>query len=401
MTRPFALLAVLLLAPASGATAQVLEASSDATIRRSLCLGQLCPDNPTGSFSLDAAGGATLRLHDGNTRIDFDDSTTNPSFPQNKWSLVANDTAPSGADYFAIEDVTGGGVRPFVVEAGAPANGLYVADDGKIGLGTMLPQENLHIIGGGTFGNVGIRFEDATDFPYIWDMQGTSIGFFLRDVTGSETPFFVGPGAPGNSLMVGSSGRVGVGASSPAAALHVEREDGSASILVENTGGNAGVPREMFKMASNGGSYFTLENSGSGTAWYFVHENAAPNRFIISDAVADGPEMSLTADGDLTVPGTFISGSTTLNVPDYVFEPGYDLRPLSEVSAFIDQNGHLPEVPSAAQIAKDGLDMTDMQMRLLKKVEELTLYTLAQEAELTRLRALEARLEALEALEAR
>jgi hypothetical protein len=68
-----------------------------------------------------------------------------------------------------------------------------------------------------------------------------------------------------------------------------------------------------------------------------------------------------------------------LNVPDYVFAHDYALRPLSEVQAFIDENSHLPDVPSAAEIAAKGVDMTAMQMTLLKKVEELTLYTLELE----------------------
>ena len=119
---------------------------------------------------------------------------------------------------------------------------------------------------------------------------------------------------------------------------------------------------------------------------------------IIADGVTDGPEFSLTAGGDITIPGSFISGATTLNVPDYVFDDGYALRPLSEVASFIDAHSHLPDVPSAAQIADAGLDMTAMQMTLLKKVEELTLYTLEQEAELTRLRGIEARLAQLETL---
>ncbi|MEM9581078.1 MAG: hypothetical protein AAF891_10360, partial [Pseudomonadota bacterium] len=94
------------------------------------------------------------------------------------------------------------------------------------------------------------------------------------------------------------------------------------------------------------------------------------------------PEMELFQSGDLAISGNYISAGTTLTVPDYVFADDYDLRPLSEVRAFIDTNSHLPEVPSAAMIAENGLDMTDMQMTLLKKVEELTLYTLAQEEKL-------------------
>ena len=131
----------------------------------------------------------------------------------------------------------------------------------------------------------------------------------------------------------------------------------------------------------------TLDNQESGKSWFIVHENADPHRFIIADGVNDGPELELSAGGDLTVQGNFISGATTLNVPDYVFGPDYALRPLAEVAAFIGTNRHLPEVPSAAEIAAQGLDMTDMQMALLKKVEELTLYTLEQEDRIARLEA--------------
>ena len=68
-----------------------------------------------------------------------------------------------------------------------------------------------------------------------------------------------------------------------------------------------------------------------------------------------------------------------MNVPDYVFADDYALRPLADVQAFIDANSHLPDVPSEADIKANGVDMTQMQMVLLKKVEELTLYTLEQD----------------------
>lgn len=59
---------------------------------------------------------------------------------------------------------------------------------------------------------------------------------------------------------------------------------------------------------------------------------------------------------------------------DYVFEEDYQLRPLSEVEQFIEQNGHLPEVPSAEKVAEEGIDLGSMDATLLKKIEELTLY---------------------------
>ncbi len=63
---------------------------------------------------------------------------------------------------------------------------------------------------------------------------------------------------------------------------------------------------------------------------------------------------------------------------DYVFEDGYYLRPLSEVEFFIKVNGHLPNVPPAKEIEKEGLDLGEANRILMEKVEELTLYLIEQ-----------------------
>jgi hypothetical protein len=59
---------------------------------------------------------------------------------------------------------------------------------------------------------------------------------------------------------------------------------------------------------------------------------------------------------------------------DYVFQPGYRLRPLSEIGAFIEENHHLPDIPSEAEVKENGLSLGEMQAKLLAKVEELTLH---------------------------
>ena len=64
---------------------------------------------------------------------------------------------------------------------------------------------------------------------------------------------------------------------------------------------------------------------------------------------------------------------------DFVFEENYPLRPLSEVSDFIQANKHLPEIPSAADMVNNGLDMGEFQIKLLQKIEELTLYIIEQD----------------------
>ena len=76
-----------------------------------------------------------------------------------------------------------------------------------------------------------------------------------------------------------------------------------------------------------------------------------------------------------------------------MFSPFYSLRSLQEVEAFIKQHKHLPEVPSAGEVAKKGLDVGENQVVLLKKVEELTLYIIEQDK---RLEVLEGALQALQ-----
>ena len=75
---------------------------------------------------------------------------------------------------------------------------------------------------------------------------------------------------------------------------------------------------------------------------------------------------------------------------DYVFDPRYELMPLDKLRDYIALNGHLPTMPKGADVEADGgMEVGDLQLRLVKTVEEQTLYILQLEA---RLEAMEARL---------
>ena len=73
--------------------------------------------------------------------------------------------------------------------------------------------------------------------------------------------------------------------------------------------------------------------------------------------------------------------------PDYVFEPSYKLRDLSELEAFIRQNKHLPGLPSQAEISHQGIPLVSTQKALVEKVEELTLYIIALQKQIDSLKA--------------
>ncbi len=92
----------------------------------------------------------------------------------------------------------------------------------------------------------------------------------------------------------------------------------------------------------------------------------------------------------------------TSNWPDYVFNPAYELKPLQDVARFISVHGHLPDVPKAQLLEKEGISVGQVNEILMKKVEELTLYLIEKDLELKECRDLlkenTARLERLESI---
>lgn len=91
----------------------------------------------------------------------------------------------------------------------------------------------------------------------------------------------------------------------------------------------------------------------------------------------------------LDVRGTIRANEILVNIPsgaDFVFDTNYSLMPLSELSEYVQQNKHLPEVKSAEQMEQDGVTMGEFQIQLLQKVEELTLYIIQQQEEINSLK---------------
>lgn len=94
---------------------------------------------------------------------------------------------------------------------------------------------------------------------------------------------------------------------------------------------------------------------------------------------------SIIADGNIRASEIIVSTTGA----DFVFADDYQLRPLSEVKTFIQENKHLPEIKSAQEMRENGVGINELQTQLLQKIEELTLYILQQEE---RIKALEAEL---------
>lgn len=123
-------------------------------------------------------------------------------------------------------------------------------------------------------------------------------------------------------------------------------------------------------MMTNWGSYLQF---GTSNAYNFGITNTAMT-IDPSGNVGIGttnPQYKLAVNGNIGAQDIIV---TNTGWSDYVFRPGYRLRPLSEVSAFIQKNHHLPDIPTEAEVKEKGVSLGDIQAKLLAKVEELTLH---------------------------
>ncbi|MGE0826868.1 MAG: hypothetical protein AB7G75_31860 [Candidatus Binatia bacterium] len=360
----------------------------DLIVQMSLCVGFDCINNE--SFGFD-----TIRMKENNTRIKFDDTSTSAGFPNHDWQLTANDSASGGAERFSIEDITAARV-PFTILGNAPSNSLFIDALGRIGLRTATPAQDLHLTVGDT---PTVRLEQNTSSGFTaqnWDVAGNETNFFIRDVTnGSRLPFRIRPGAPTSSLDIAADGKVGIGTQSPQATIHVFGEDtadvfggiGPSPGAGNGTGFNFGYAGASFGRSAG---FFNVRNDMAAVApnpsLRFMTRNV--QRMIIDNQGYVGiglvgtnplPSQMLDVNGNIRAAGSFISGAQTLTVPDYVFAPDYKLLPLKQLAAYVEKERHLPEIPPAQEIKEKGVNLSEMQMQLLKKIEELTLYTLQQQ----------------------
>ena len=103
-------------------------------------------------------------------------------------------------------------------------------------------------------------------------------------------------------------------------------------------------------------------------------DNVQPTEFDYGDEIGD---YLLWVENGIVSEDFAIAN--TDNWSDHVLQDDYDLKPLSEVETFIQEEGHLPGVPSAEQVKNNGYTVHNMTRTLLEKVEELTLHTIAQQ----------------------
>jgi hypothetical protein len=199
-------------------------------------------------------------------------------------------------------------------DAGNLVEAMHIAGNGAIGIGTINPISKLDVEGNASM-LTGVH---KMYFSELYSFDITKAGFRNN---------------AGNLVMNAKNGGI----------LFLNR-DVTAETHIQSFSGSDAIDIAVFK--SNGSVGIGTSNTSDPSFRLFV-ETGIRTRRVKVDATTWA---------------------------DYVFRKDYRLPELKHVEAFIKVNQHLPDVPSAAEVEKNGLDLGDTQALLLKKIEELTLY---------------------------
>jgi hypothetical protein len=264
------------------------------------------------------------------------------------WSLVHNQTN----DFLLEADNNNNYRRPFQVKFSAPTNSLYINQNGKVGIGTDNPQTPLHVIGD----KIVIEAQDDPNSSIITsgiDLKMTGYGNTnYWSVHRRGQTFAPNPQESNNFLISYFNNSSPTPHWVPAQSI--------------DTFGNVYFRRVAIALGLN-----ALTNMPGG--------NTDGYKLYVGDSMlAEKIKVALRG---------------TSAWSDYVFEKDYQLMPLADVESYIKQNKHLPNIPSAQEVVEKGLDLAEMDAKLLAKIEELTLHLIEIEKQNI---ALKKRLETLE-----
>jgi hypothetical protein len=295
---------------------------------------------------------------------------------------------------------------------------ILIDNEGRVGIGTATPSSNLHVYGTrsvatieatptGDHASVVIKAagNNGGGAPSVYFKRGdVNYGaiFVERGTGGGNTPMFSGTDntdfvigttaelpikfATNNhaKMVLAADGKFGVGSLSPLTALHVDGK-----VAGGEAASNSGTPNGIFTMSTYGtGIIASMGLEANATTQYFWLQPRYINQAVFYNTVLNPnggsvgigtttPSEKLAVNGNIKANGNILAKKLIVSQsgwPDYVFDPAYKLKPLSELSAFIQQYKHLPDMPSAKEVEEKGISVGDNQALLLKKIEELTLY---------------------------
>ncbi|OEK08825.1 hypothetical protein A8C32_00685 [Flavivirga aquatica] len=291
-----------------------------------------------------------------------------------------------------------------------------IESSGDVGIGTTNPLGSLHIKNSpmwssANYGanllidgnrNNSIAFLDANSSSPLAITNHFGKFFFSKmPDLGNKTS------APTNLLTINNTGDVGIGTTNPLGTLHIKNSlmwssaNYGANLLIDGNRNNSiafldANSSSPLAITNHFGKFFFSKMPDLGD------KTSAPTNLLTINNTGDvgigttNPDMKLTVNGNIHAKEVKID--LDIPAPDYVFKKGYYLRSIEEIENFIKKNSHLPEIPSAKEFKQNGIMQAEMDMNLLKKIEELTLYTIQQQKEIRRLKLIEERVSEIEKL---
>ncbi|MEL7147664.1 MAG: hypothetical protein AAFO69_14920 [Bacteroidota bacterium] len=259
-------------------------------------------------------------------------------------------------------------------------------DNGHVGIGTLSPQAKLDILHTGTLGG---KFDPSKAYLRISSgghgllLDNNEIysdhGLFLGSSYSQDFVFRnVGPNTYTDQMIIKSDGKVGIGTNSPDDRLTVEGD-----VNIGGTGNGRIKTRHIDGKSHTSTNFGTLFLNYNSTAPVHVGRSSNQSNLLIHGKVGVGistPSEALEVNGSIRAKEIRCEASPW---PDYVFTDDYQLNSLSSIAAFISENGHLPNIPSAAEVEQNGIALGEMNAKLLEKIEELTLYAIDQDQTVT------------------
>jgi hypothetical protein len=238
--------------------------------------------------------------------------------------------------------------------------------------------------GGWTDDGTTVRLTTSTDKVGIGT---TTVGTKLQVNGNAAIGYGSSVAGPANGLLVNSQILIGQN-QVPPTLRQIVAGTGTGQSTIELFGGKTSWTSIYFADTLQGSGEYegALQYNHSDNHMDFYTNHAERMRITSTGQVAIGKTTaSFTVDvsGGLRADSIIASkvriNNWTLEAPDYVFNKNYNLPKLQHVEKFIKINSHLPEIPSAKQMKKNGVDLVEMNMLLLKKLEETTLYLIEQD----------------------